>query len=37
MKFSFIAKHRGMWPADWKCERAGPAGNKLIARMAIGA
>ena len=23
MKFSFIAKHRGIWPADWICEALG--------------
>ena len=23
MKFSFIAKHRGIWPADWLCEALG--------------
>ncbi len=23
MKFSFIAKHRGIWPADWLCGALG--------------
>jgi putative transposase len=23
MKFGFIAKHRGIWPADWLCEALG--------------
>src|SRR5438046_5414246 len=23
MKFSFIAKHRGIWPAGWLCEALG--------------
>ena len=23
MKFSFIAKHRGIWAADWMCEALG--------------
>ena len=23
MKFRFIAKHRGIWPADWLCEALG--------------
>src|ERR1700736_1135191 len=23
MKFAFIAKHRGIWPADWLCEALG--------------
>ena len=23
MKFGFIAKHRGIWPADWMCEALG--------------
>src|SRR3989337_2138972 len=23
VKFSFIAKHRGIWPADWLCEALG--------------
>ena len=23
MKFSFIAKHRGIWPAAWMCETLG--------------
>ena len=23
MKFSFIAKHRGIWPAEWLCEALG--------------
>lgn len=23
MKFGFVAKHRGMWPADWLCEALG--------------
>ena len=23
MKFGFIAKHRGIWPADWLCEAFG--------------
>ena len=23
MKFGFIAKHRGVWPADWLCEALG--------------
>ncbi len=23
MKFSFIAKHRGIWPAGWVCEALG--------------
>ena len=23
MKFSFIAKHRGIWPVDWMCEALG--------------
>ena len=23
MKFSFIAKHRGIWPADWMCGALG--------------
>ena len=23
MKFSFIAKHRGIWPADWICGALG--------------
>ena len=23
MKFAFIAKHRGIWPADWMCEALG--------------
>ena len=23
MKFSFIAKHRGIWPAAWMCEALG--------------
>jgi len=23
MKFGFIAKHRGIWPANWMCEALG--------------
>ena len=23
MKFGFIAKHRGIWPAEWLCEALG--------------
>ena len=23
MKFSFIAKHRGIWAVDWMCEALG--------------
>ena len=23
MKFDFIVKHRGVWPADWLCEALG--------------
>src|SRR3979490_1761059 len=23
MKFAFIAKHRGIWPAEWLCEALG--------------
>ena len=23
MKFGFIAKHRGIWPAAWMCEALG--------------
>jgi putative transposase len=23
VKFSFIAKHRGVWPAEWLCEALG--------------
>ena len=23
VKFGFIAKHRGIWPADWMCEALG--------------
>ena len=23
MKFSFVAKHRGIWPAGWLCEALG--------------
>ena len=23
MKFGFVAKHRGIWPADWLCEALG--------------
>jgi putative transposase len=23
VKFGFIAKHRGIWPADWLCEALG--------------
>ena len=23
MKFAFIAKHRGIWPAGWLCEALG--------------
>ena len=23
MKFAFIAKHRGIWPAAWTCEALG--------------
>jgi len=23
VKFSFIAKHRGIWPAEWLCEALG--------------
>jgi mRNA interferase RelE/StbE len=23
VKFGFIAKHRGVWPADWLCEALG--------------
>ena len=23
MKFAFIAKHRGIWPAAWMCEALG--------------
>jgi putative transposase len=23
MKFGFIAKHRGLWPAGWLCEELG--------------
>ena len=23
MKFAFVAKHRGIWPAEWLCEALG--------------
>ena len=23
MKFGFVAKHRGIWPAEWLCEALG--------------
>jgi putative transposase len=31
VKFSFIAKHRGIWPADWVCGALGVSRGGLYA------
>jgi putative transposase len=30
MKFGFIAKHRGLWPAEWLCEALGVSRGWLL-------
>jgi hypothetical protein len=32
MKFGFIAKHRGIWPADWLCGALGVSARRLLCR-----
>ena len=34
MKFGFIAKHRGVWPADWLCEALGVSRGGFYAWLA---
>jgi len=31
MKFGFIAKHRGIWPARWLCEALGVSRGEFYA------
>src|SRR5438445_6780436 len=35
MKFGFIAKHRGIWPAGWLCEALGVSRGGLCRREGI--
>jgi putative transposase len=30
VKFGFIAKHRGIWPAEWLCEAFGVSRGRLL-------
>jgi hypothetical protein len=33
VKFGFIAKHRGIWPADWLCEALGVSRGGFYAKL----
>jgi hypothetical protein len=35
MKFGFIAKHRGIWPAGWLCEALGVSRGGLCRKEGI--